>query len=155
MIQVQTQSVTYLSPSGKRVCLLRLNVCVSLQVSVRVWGSIWLVWNCSCSSPPCSSVSPGLRSLEPCPVWRVSWGSLTPQQSSWSEPCHGDHLLTLTTSLSLRASHNVSKLAGWKKQETAVSVVIHWTGRSRLQDIITVYFIDSTTGNCNLQSTQY
>uniref|UniRef100_A0A673ZCN3 Cytochrome P450, family 2, subfamily AD, polypeptide 3 n=1 Tax=Salmo trutta TaxID=8032 RepID=A0A673ZCN3_SALTR len=71
------------------------------KVSVRVWGSIWLVWNCSCSSPPCSSVSPCLRSLEPCPVWTVSWGSLTPQRSSWSEPCHGDHLLTLTTSPSL------------------------------------------------------
>lgn len=26
---IQTQSVTHLSPSGKRVCLLRLNVCVS------------------------------------------------------------------------------------------------------------------------------
>lgn len=35
MIQVQTQSVTYLSPSGKRVCLLILNVCVSVSPGKR------------------------------------------------------------------------------------------------------------------------
>ena len=57
-----------------------------LQVRGCVWGSSWLGWSCSSSSPLSSRGLPSLLPLEWSSAWRASLGSLTLQVLSRCVP---------------------------------------------------------------------